>query len=359
MCIYTVSMGKARSFLVPTLSLMLLGSALACGDSPLAPEFEKHDHVVIIEPGHHYRLVLDDVYERSEPGQRWVSGALEDSPLDHMSRRAMVFKADDFGAPLNERGIRFIELLDAYAAPASLGVVTNFLSDDPAELAVYRELHERGTELWFHGHSHLLRGGQSEFRDRTSHLQALSFSQGQALAKTKLGIQFRTFGAPGNNIDEITAGVAERFSVFKVWFYGIDIKGHDLLVLPRHVDIEYPAGVLLETDELSALVAQIALSSAPVVTLQLHPLVFSNQTFRRLEGFLDGIERSGQFRYATPYGYWRWLQDQGRIELTKTAERTYLLDTTRAHYTHRVTLNPKLGDFELESVANPGVGERW
>ena len=90
----------------------------SCGGGPRVPNLIEHDRQLVVEPGHLYRPSVEYPLDLAEQGMRWVLG--------------------DFGAALNERAVRFIELLDAYGAPASLGIVTHLLLDDEVELAAYR-----------------------------------------------------------------------------------------------------------------------------------------------------------------------------------------------------------------------------
>ena len=340
-----------------TLTLVLLVGT-SCGDGILRPSLEGHEHSILVEPGNRYRLALDKSHDQAELGTRWVSGDFAGSPMAWMQRPALVFKADDFGRAFSKEAVRFVELLDDYRAPASLGIITSYLPAEPRVLDVYRYLHESGAELWFHGHSHYLQGSGGEFRGRSSHEQARSFAEGQSLAKSKLGIQFHTFGAPGNKIDELTPGVVAQYPRIKVWLFGLTSKEEQALVLPRHVSPELSIGRMVSIRELEAMVESMVRAQHPITTLQVHPLQFGDDDFDRLEALMELLKATQSFRFTTPYGYWRWMKDLGRLHLTKTDDRTYILDTTRAQHPHRLSLSPELGAFELKRVSDPTLGER-
>ena len=53
-----------------------------------------------------------------------------------------------------------------------------------------------------------------------------------------------------------------RFGQYRVWLYGLDSKENDLLILPRHVTLEQPAGVLVSGENIEAIVSDLVAGDA-------------------------------------------------------------------------------------------------
>jgi len=213
------------------------------------------------------------------------------------NRPVVVLKVDDFGGPLSRRAARFIEAVAAVGGVAALGLITSRLPEDPEVLATYRDLQARGFELWFHGHRHDWSLPEAEFAGVGVAAQREAFRIGLAVAHERLGMELRTFGAPGNAIDDDTVTAIREFPQLDAWFFGR--PGTQATVLPRLLEVEEKVGVVREPDAFFvALDRQIAAAPA-VITLQVHPNALGADDFARFETILTGLRRRG-LRLTTP-----------------------------------------------------------
>jgi hypothetical protein len=268
-------------------------------------------------------------------GTRWTSADLSGSPLAFMGRPPVVLKADDFGGPLGASEARFVDLLEARGAVAGLGVVTSHLPSRPEVIASYRALQARGHELWFHGHTHDWWLPRAEFAGVGVERMDRSLAAGLNRSREVLGVELRTFGAPGNAIDAQTGVALGRHPQLRVWLFGRE--GYGIASLPRRLELETAVGRCAEaTGFLARLDALPAEPELPLV-LELHPGRYAEPDFANLEAVLEGLAARG-LRTATPYGWWSWLEDAGRVALEKVGNATYHLSLAAARHGHRVEL---------------------
>jgi peptidoglycan/xylan/chitin deacetylase (PgdA/CDA1 family) len=164
----------------------------------------------------------------------------------------IILKADDLlydhKRILSDNWNRFLHYVVSEKIKTSVGVVVNSLNtEDERYFGLLRYLNNTGyIELWNHGYEHLL-GAQAEdgspydeFRYSSLDYQTNQLRKSQKLAKEKLGLTLRTFGAPGNAIDSTTILALNKFDEIKVWFFGLE--GSEKLVLGRSKEMEYPIG---------------------------------------------------------------------------------------------------------------------
>ena len=60
----------------------------------------------------------------------------------------------------------------------------------------------------------------------------------------------------------MTVDLIARFGQYRVWLYGLDSEENDLLILPRHVTLEQPAGVLVSGEDIEAIVSDLVAGDA-------------------------------------------------------------------------------------------------
>ncbi len=143
---------------------------------------------------------------------------------------SIVLKLDDLiyvdGGPVSERWDNFASLILEKEVPAAIGIIGNSLEKGNEDYFEWiRERNESGFfEFWNHGfdHSRILRDGQEIYEFSKSPLQdqVTTLRKTQDLAREKLGIEFVTFGAPYNRIDQQTATALEEFPEIRFWLYG-------------------------------------------------------------------------------------------------------------------------------------------
>ncbi|MCJ8013528.1 polysaccharide deacetylase family protein [Paenibacillus sp. KQZ6P-2] len=198
---------------------------------------------------------------------------------------------------------KFIEYISRKQIKASLGIIGRSLETDvTAYFDALQEIHSSGLfEIWNHGYQHLLRGRKvrgemfDEFQNTSSEYQYDNMLKTQQLAKTKLGITLRTFGAPGNAIDDNTVKAIEQIDEIKVWLFG---KPSGKLVLYRYCDIEYPT---LKPDY-SKFVEHYT-TQRDYLVLQVHPKEWSKEDFMEFEKIIDFL-LTKDVAFITPYDFY-------------------------------------------------------
>ena len=308
--------------------LALLALGLACGPAAEPHPPSNTASGAVFSAGHVYMLTFPTEVDLLPFGTTWTGTTAADGPLAFMRRTPVILKVDDLGGPFNAPTARFVELADEYGAVTSLGIITSQLTDDDEVNATYRALHAAGSELWFHG--------------RTFEEQRASFEAGLALGLRVLGVEFRAFGAPGNEIDGATGSAMAEFPQLAVWLFGDPraeaVVDGRIALLPRHMDIEVDVGELREASEVLAELE--GLGAVAALTLQVHPIPFDDEDLDRARAIFRGIEAQGRFRYTSPSAWRAWTQDRARVTLTKGAATTYTLDLTAASHDQRITFDP-------------------
>ena len=164
----------------------------------------------------------------------------------------IILKADDLlydqKKILSDNWNKFLHFVVSEKIKTSVGLVVNSLNtEDERYFGLLKYLNKTGyIELWNHGYEHLLNAQNSdgssydEFRYSPLDYQKEQIRKSQELAKEKLEITLRTFGAPGNAIDSTTILALDEFEEINVWFFGLE--GSSKLVLGRSAEMEYPIG---------------------------------------------------------------------------------------------------------------------
>ena len=106
----------------------------------------------------------------------------------------------------------------------------------------------------------------------------------------------RTFGAPGNAIDNNTITALDSFDEIKVWFYGLD--GSNKLVLERTSDMEYPAG---KPDYISFLESYD--STKEYLVFQIHPNMWDENQFEEFKKIISYLKEQ-KITFVLPYEYY-------------------------------------------------------
>ncbi|SVE09140.1 uncharacterized protein METZ01_LOCUS461994, partial [marine metagenome] len=237
------------------------------------------------------------------------------------------------------------------------------LVDDPDLTEVFRMLHAAEFELWFHGHTHDWTLPEAEFSGVSVERQRQSMARGIVDAREVWGIEFHTFGAPGNAIDANTTEALKAFPQIVVWFYGREDT--NLMLLPRILEAESVSGTMATPGAFATALDSLieARSELPVTTLQVHPNQWIEEEFQFFGQILEGIQSRGRFRYTSPYGWWRWQRDLGKIEVTKLSRVDYVVDLRKASFAHTVEIAPSLtqGAFQFTQIDEGGEvpGPSW
>jgi peptidoglycan/xylan/chitin deacetylase (PgdA/CDA1 family) len=162
----------------------------------------------------------------------------------------IVLKLDDLKQEQNvvhsgwENVLRF---LNDEGIIGTIGIIGSSLESPSKEYVRWiKNRHNEGHEIWHHGYCHckfdqngvLIR----EYGGASFDSQAASIKKTQKLAKERLGIIMRSFGAPYNSTDNKTANILDEIDDIKVWMFKETKFNTEKFVLDRFksVNIEYP-----------------------------------------------------------------------------------------------------------------------
>jgi len=220
----------------------------------------------------------------------------------------IILKADDLiydgTSIIPVKWTNFFHYVVSEKIKASAGVICNSLeTKDERYFGLLKYLHKTGyIELWNHGYDHLLGAKHpngeeyDEFRNSSMEYQKEQLSKAQNLAREKLNITLRTFGAPGNAIDSTTISALREFDEIKVWFFGLE--GSDKLVLGRSAEMEYPVG---NPDYDKFVITHNTMDE--YVVFQIHPNIWDEAQFNSFKQIISYLrERNSTF--ILPYEYY-------------------------------------------------------
>ena len=223
-------------------------------------------------------------------------------------RQLIILKADDLiyddKTIISNSWTRFFHFVVSEKIKASAGIICNSLqTDDARYFGLLKYLDKTGyIELWNHGYDHILDARYpdgtryDEFRNSSLAFQTDQLRKAQTLAKEKLNITLRTFGAPGNAIDSTTIQALEAFDEIKVWFFGL--SGSDKLVLGRSIDMEYPAG----KPDYDSFVKNYDPSKEYLVS-QIHPNQWDDCQFEAFNKIIEFLRVQGS-TFILPFEYY-------------------------------------------------------
>jgi peptidoglycan/xylan/chitin deacetylase (PgdA/CDA1 family) len=226
-----------------------------------------------------------------------------------MAQQTVILKADDLRYDpehvVSPRWSRFVGHLVSEDIPAAFGLIGKSLEAAPEEFCKrQRALLKLGTyEIWNHGYDHALkrddgRGGVwSEFKDTSLDHQRNHLLRTQVLARERLDVTLRTFGAPGNAIDRNTVAAVDACDDIEVWLFGNPASCKR--VLKRTIDAEHPT----HNPDFDAFRARYRPDIEPLV-LQLHPNSWDDARLEQFIRIVAFLKEAGA-AFATPSEYAR------------------------------------------------------
>ena len=235
-----------------------------------------------------------------------------DSLVIIVYKQLIILKADDliyssgYTIPLGFQ--RFIHYVEQKKIMASIGIIGNSLEiDNDDYFTILRDIINDGSiEIWNHGFDHKLNGvnqnGETyhEFWNTSYEHQKEHLEKTQDLAREKLGISLRAFGAPGNNHDSVTLDVINGNDEIKIWFYGNPESNK--LILERHYNIEFPTSF----PDYEEFVDNYP-NDEEYLALQIHPNVWDDERFEQFNLIVDYLIQQ-RVAFVTPYQFYRLAQ---------------------------------------------------
>ncbi|MEM6967514.1 MAG: DUF2334 domain-containing protein [Bacteroidota bacterium] len=223
----------------------------------------------------------------------------------------IILKLDDLWCKNNEvhKGWKMVvEFLNEEKVTGTIGLIGESLEKENLAYFDWIKTREReGYEIWNHGfcHCRAKENGTEirEFRGKDMEAQAMSITKTQELAKERLGITLRTFGAPYNSTDELTTQVLAQNPDLKIWLYKETNTATDKFLLNRipEVNIEYPVH---QPDFKKFKKGYEQFRHEPILVIQGHPRSWAEdkdrfENFKKIILFLknEGVT------FTTPYEY--------------------------------------------------------
>lgn len=220
----------------------------------------------------------------------------------------IILKADDFKYDtkftISVSWIRFLDYLMENNISASLGIIGNTIKK--ANLKFLHQVNyfaqSSNIEFFNHGYNHFL--GKwfvkniSEFKNTPLWYQQNNILKTQELGKVEMDITFKTFGAPGNAVDDNTKTALERNNDIDVWFFGI--KPSVKFIFDRCADAEFPTS----NPKFSRFKEGITNCERDYAVLQLHPNTWDSHQFNEFKKIINFLkERNESYKFTTAYGY--------------------------------------------------------
>lgn len=169
-------------------------------------------------------------------------------------KQLIILKADDLRndpvSSISYNWKRFTDYIIAENIKASLGLIGNSLEKgDYNYLKFVRNIASSVSfELWNHGYNHVINAQYpnfeyyDEFQNTSLEYQLEHLKMTQNLAKEKLGITIRAFGAPGNATDENTARALNDIGDIQIIFYKPVMSGKIITLAVGNSKFEFPTG---------------------------------------------------------------------------------------------------------------------
>ncbi|MCH7858648.1 MAG: DUF2334 domain-containing protein [Candidatus Marinimicrobia bacterium] len=321
---------KRQNHLMLTLSCLFF---VQCEDG-MRPNTLDEIHSITMEPGQIYTLIFTQILD-TLPSQTTYAGREEllKTPLHDLVAKGIIIKADDLKAQFTENWQRFFMLMDIYQIPHSAGLICQTIRNlSPANRQNLSDRLEAQCELWLHGWDHFLSDSRAEFQGASFQEQYQHLRWSLDLVYRELSYTMHTFGAPGNRIDDHTAAALLAIPELIVWLWGKPVPG--LFTIPITAVAESSTGVARDLDSFQARFQRYG--SEDVITLQIHPNLWSDDDFTRFTAALDTLILLDAYAFMTPYQYYTRVMDRDFITVTKVDSLTYQLDFTRTNFPHTI-----------------------
>lgn len=202
-----------------------------------------------------------------------------------------------------------VDFLNKEDVKGTIGIVGNSLEENNQSYFDWiKKREQEGYEIWHHGFCHCRHKENDieirEYRGKEFEEQLESIQKTQQLAKEKLGITLKTFGAPYNSTDEYTTEALAKIPDIKVWMYKETDAPTDKFLLNRikEVNIEYPVH---QPDFEKFKKGYKQFKNEPILIVQGHPRSWTEDKdrFEVFKKIIQFLKKEG-VTFTTPYEYY-------------------------------------------------------
>lgn len=238
--------------------------------------------------------------------------------------QVVIIKADDYWISTNQLyndgWNNFINYIETNSLKASIGLIGNaILSMGQNTLSDKTSMLQRGNiEFFDHGYDH----GNGTNPDGSSWWEFWNTPQLQQqdhltrfinLAKSKLNLNLRAFGAPGNSFDQSTSSLLNALPEFKIFYYlnAPPINSNKLLL--KITSLEHNVPNFISTYD----------GTPPYIVYQVHPYTWDQTALNEFKQIID-ILNSKNVRFMTSYNYYLNFHDSILIDASGQKWMKYL-----------------------------------
>jgi len=203
----------------------------------------------------------------------------------------IILKVDDFWGP-TKRFSDFFKLIADLNIKICLGIVgKGAVKMTPEQCAEIIGLN-KNIEIFNHSWAHIISDEIKEFWHTDVYYQAYSLRVTNKIIKEKFGVDCEVVGFPANAFSENTLEILSKFPDIKRVFY---LKGwnhyDELSALKKIIDINSNGAIetdmKVDVNRLKGAFESGVFSDKEVITFQLHPSAWSEQSFGEFKSCLD------------------------------------------------------------------------
>jgi len=211
------------------------------------------------------------------------------------SRQFVILKADDLSFGDSRKDFsnweKFFTYITDRSIRTSVGIIGECLKRKEAP-SIVKSLSETNCfEFWNHGYNY---EHKKEFLNSSYKKQKKLLTRTQNLGKGKLGITFRSFGAPRNATNEDTRRVLEENEEIKVWLNGY-LPSSKLVLTPQcELEVKRDISFGRFVEDYS--------SRFPYLLLQCHPWRWTDKMFSEFNKVVNFLLQK-KAEFVTPYEY--------------------------------------------------------
>ncbi len=195
-------------------------------------------------------------------------------------------------------------------------------------------------EFYFNGWDYFVQEDQAEFEGKSLQEQVSRSQWSLQVMKEKLNITPHTFAHSANRYDSLTTLAVQQFPEFKIWLLGAPNSG--LFMLNIAVPVESPSGEVLSLEDFIS--GYLFWQQATAIVLEVHPRNRASDDYDKFETIYHYLIDNNR-RFATPFGYFAWIQDKDAIEVYWSSQNAVIIDCTKCMYAHDLVFAVKPEKF--------------